>query len=75
MIWTDLTRWILPAIVVVGTSALTLAIVALPDLGIGVLAAIVGARVLMGMSRLAYFLRLTTWWIPQHKPPHLAGAA
>ena len=74
MIWTNLTRWLAPAIVVVGTSVLTLAIVALPDLGIGVLAALVGARVLMGLGRWAYFLRLMAWWMPLRKQPRLAGA-
>jgi hypothetical protein len=75
MLWANLTRWIVPAIVVVGTSALTLAIVALPDLGIGVLATLVGARVLMGLARWAYFWRVTAWWNRWRTQPRLAGAA
>jgi hypothetical protein len=74
MIWTDLTRWFVPTIVVVGTSALTLAIVSLPDLGLGVLAALVGARVLMGLARWVFFLRITNWWNPWRTQPRFAGA-
>jgi hypothetical protein len=75
MTWLERVRWVVPTTIFVGTSALTVAILMLPDLGLGILAALVGARVLMGIARWLVVFRVAGWWYSWGQQPQLAGAA
>jgi hypothetical protein len=73
MLWSNLTRWVFPAAVLAGTSLLTVAIFVLPELSLSVLAALVGARLMMGLVRLVVIFRLSGAWIEWRSTPRLAG--
>jgi len=74
MLWQKIARWVVPAVVFVGTSALTVAIFALPGLSLGVLATLVGARLLLGFGRLLVMFQLASAWVHWRSTPQLAGA-
>ena len=75
MLWSLIGKWIVPAAAFLGTSTLTLALIALPELGLGVLAALVGARLVMSLVNWFILYRIAGEWVYWPSRPRLAGAA